>query len=62
LIVCCEEKEVDAMDGIVFAYERSIKLMEWKSVGKVLITSVHAAGEIHKTEGIAQAEALADKF
>jgi multimeric flavodoxin WrbA len=62
LIVCCEEKEIDAMDGIVFAYARTTKLIEWKSVGEVLITSVHAPGDIHKTNGIAQAEALADKF
>jgi multimeric flavodoxin WrbA len=62
LMVCCAEDDVAVMDGIVFAYKHTIELMEWKSVGVVLIPSVHNPDDIHKTDGIAQAAALADKF
>lgn len=62
LIVCCEEKDTATLDGIRFSYQRTIDLMEWKSVGEVLVTSVAAAGDVKKTDGIAQAEELANKF
>jgi len=62
LISCCAEDDVAVMDGIVFAYKHTTELMEWKSVGEVLVPSVHNPGDIQKTDGIAQAAALVDKF
>lgn len=61
LMVSCEG-EVEPMEGIRFSYKHTIELLKWKSVGEVLIPNVHALGDIQKTDGIAQAEALADKF
>ena len=62
LMVCCEEEAVSALDGIRFAYQHTIDLLEWKSVGEVLVTSANAVGDVYKTDGPARAEALADKF
>ena len=62
LIVCCEEDDVSVMDGIKFPYEKSIGLLNWKSVGEVLIPGVLNVGDINKTDGLKQAAALADKF
>lgn len=39
---------------------KSIKFMEWDSVGEVAISEVDLPGDIHKTDGIAQSIKLAD--
>ena len=62
LIACCEEEDVSAMDGIVIPYERIIGLLEWKSVGTVLIPGVGEPDDIHKTDGVEKAIELAKKF
>ena len=62
LIACCEEDDVSVMDGIKFPYEKSIALLNWKSVGEVLIPGVLNVGDIDKTDGVKQSAALADKF
>lgn len=62
LLGCCEEDEDSAFDAMRFIYERSISLLQWTSVGEVLITSVAGPGDIVNTNGIKQAEALAEKF
>ena len=48
LIACCEE--------------RTAALNKWKMVGEVLIPGVLNVGDIHKTDGCAQAAALADRI
>lgn len=60
LIACCEERDESAFDGLRFAYERSVALLEWENVGEVLVPGVNAAGDIEKTDGCARAAALAE--
>ena len=60
-MACCAER-VECMEGICFAYKHTVELMGWKSVREVLVPSVHMPGDIYKTDGIAQAEILADMF
>lgn len=62
LIVCCEDKDIPMFDGIRFSYKQTTDLLQWKSVGEVLVPSVAAPGDIYKTNGLEQAIALADKF
>lgn len=62
LICCCEEHELNVMDGISLPYDRIVALMKWEPVGKVLIPGVLEEGAVDKTDGCAQAVALADKF
>lgn len=62
IITCCEEEDVSVMDGVRIPIERSAALMKWKMVGEVLIPGVLNVGDIEKTDGIAQAEALAEKI
>lgn len=62
LIACCEEDDMTVLDGVRIPYERTAALLGWKSVGEVLISGVLAAGEIEKTDGKAQAAALAKKI
>ena len=62
LIACCEETDPAILDGIRIPYERTAALNKWTDVGQVLIPGVLEAGAIHKTDGEAQAAALADKF
>ena len=62
MIVCCEEAEMDVMDGVRIPLERSAALMKWKMVGEVLVPGVLNAGDISKTDGCEQAAALAGKF
>ena len=62
LITCCEEEDMSVMDGVRIPLERSAALMKWKMVGEVLIPGVLNVGAIEKTDGCAQAAALADKI
>ena len=62
VITCCEEEDMSVMDGVRIPLERSAALLKWKMVGEVLIPGVLKVGDIGKTDGCAQAAALADKF
>jgi len=62
LICCCEEHDMSVMDGIRIPMERTAALLKWNIVGEILIPGVLEEGDINKTDGCAQAAALADKF
>ncbi len=62
LITCCEEEDMTVMDGVRIPLERTAALNKWKMVGEVLVPGVLNAGDIAKTDGCAQAAALADKI
>lgn len=62
LITCCEEEDMSVMDGVRVPLERSAALLKWKVVGEVLVPGVLKVGDIEKTDGYAQAAALADKI
>ncbi|MDE6085699.1 MAG: flavodoxin family protein [Muribaculaceae bacterium] len=62
LICCCEEHDASMMDGVRIPMERTAALLNWDIVGEVLVPGVFAEGDIDKTDGCAQASALADKF
>jgi len=62
LITCCEEEDMSVMDGVRIPIERSAALMKWHMAGEVLIPGVLNVGDIAKTDGCAQAAALADKI
>ncbi len=62
VITCCEEEDMSVMDGVRIPLERTAALVNWKMVGEVLVPGVLEAGTIEKTDGCAQAAALADKF
>lgn len=62
LIACCGDEELDTFDGMKFAYEKTIGLLKWNSVGEVLIPAANDIGDIENTDGKAQAAALAAKF
>ena len=62
LITCCEEDDIAVLDGIRIPFERTAALNKWTVVGEVLVPGIYAVGDVDKTDGIAQAAALADKF
>ena len=62
LIACCEEEDLSVLDGVRIPIERSAALLKWNMAGEILIPGVLNAGDIEKTEGCAQAAALADKI
>ncbi|MDE6614882.1 MAG: flavodoxin family protein [Clostridia bacterium] len=60
LITCCEEDDMSVMDGVRIPYEKTIELLQWKSIGEVLIPGVLNVGDINKTDGCQKAAALAN--
>lgn len=62
LITCCEEDDPAVMDGVRVPIERTAALIKWNMVGEVLVPGVLEAGAIDKTDGCAQAAALAERF
>ena len=62
IIACCEEEDMTVLDGVRIPMERTAALNKWKMVGEVLIPGVLNTGDIDKTDGCAQAAALAEKI
>ena len=62
LIACCEEDDMSVLDGVRIPVERSAALVKWHMAGEVLIPGVLNPGDIEKTDGCAQAAALAEKI
>ena len=53
---------MSVMDGVRIPMERTAALLKWDMVGEVLVPGVLEAGAIEKTDGCAQAAALAEKI
>ena len=62
LICCCEEEDPAILDGVRIPFERTAALNKWTVAGEVLVPGVFSVGDIDKTDGTAQATALADRF
>ena len=62
IIACCEEEDMTVLDGVRIPMERTAALNKWKMVGEVLVPGVLNTVDIEKTDGCAQAAALADKI
>ncbi|MGI6679083.1 MAG: flavodoxin family protein [Dehalobacterium sp.] len=62
LLVCCAEQDASAMEGILFSYQRTVSLVEWQSLGEVMIPGVLHPGEVKNTDGLQKAAALANAF
>lgn len=62
LITCCEEEDMSVMDGVRIPIERTAAFIKWNMIGEVLIPGVLEVGAIDKTDGCAQAAALAEKI
>lgn len=62
LICCCEEDDQAVLDGVRLPIERTAALNGWTMVGSVCVGGVMEIGDIDKTDGCAQAAALADKI
>lgn len=59
IIACCEEEDMAVLDGVRMPIERTAALLKWHMLGEVLIPGVYLPGDIDKTDGCAQAAALA---
>ena len=62
LIACCEEEDPAILDGVRIPFERTAALNKWAVAGEVLVPGVFSVGDIDKTDGIARATTLADRF
>ncbi|MDE5750472.1 MAG: flavodoxin family protein [Duncaniella sp.] len=62
LICCCEEHDAALLDGITVPMRHTADLLKWEIVGEVLVPGVFHEGDVAKTDGCAQAAALAEKF
>lgn len=60
LITCCEEDDVNVMDGVRIPIERSAALLNWKMIGEVLVPGVLNPKDVEKTDGLEKAIALAN--
>ena len=62
VITCCEEEDDKVLDGVTMPLKRSADLIKWNLVGEVRVTGVLKVGDIDRTDGCKQAEALAEKI
>lgn len=62
LIACAADDDPTVFDGLNFAYDKTVELLGWTTVGRVTVPGVSGEGDIHHTDGIRRAAALAEKF
>ena len=62
LIACWEESDLSVLDGVRIPIERTAALLNWNTVGEVLIPGVLNPHDIDQTDGCRQAAALAEKI
>lgn len=62
LICCCEEHDMNVMDGVRIPMERTAALLKWNLAGEVLIPGVLNEGDINNTNGCQLAAELVHKF
>ena len=62
VITCCEEDDDKVLDGVTMPLKRSADLIKWNLVGEVRVTGVLKVGDVDRTDGCKQAEALAEKI
>lgn len=62
LICCCEEHDMNVMDGVRIPMERTAALLKWNLAGEVLIPGVLNEGDINSTNGCQLAAELVHKF
>lgn len=60
LFAACADQEDDTFDGMVFAYEKTISLMQGTNAGELLYPAVYDPGEILSTDAKEQIEKLAE--
>lgn len=62
LLSCCGDEEMEAFDGILFAYRKTIGLMQGENAGEILIPGLYPPGAVRETDAEAQIKALAEKL
>lgn len=62
LLSACGDEESDTFDGMVFAYEKTIALMQGTNAGELLYPEIYDPGEILSTDAKEKIEDLADKL
>ncbi|MCH4181159.1 MAG: flavodoxin family protein [Atopobiaceae bacterium] len=60
LLTCCMDEDESTMNGVRFAFERSVKLMGWDVIGEVLAAGVGAKGDAQAKGACDKSAALAD--
>ncbi|OOM19136.1 hypothetical protein CLOBE_54480 [Clostridium beijerinckii] len=58
LIVCGEEKDESAFDGIISTYKRISAYQQWTDVGTLIVPGVLNKGDVLSTNYIVQAEMM----
>lgn len=61
LISCCEE-DITTFDSVLMEFNKSMELLKAPSVANVLVPNCCEIGAINKTDGVARAAELAEKF
>ena len=62
LLSCCGDEDMEAFDGILFAYRKTIGLMQGENAGEILIPGLYPPGAVRETDAEAQIKALAEKL
>lgn len=62
LIACCEDDPVETFDGMLFAYRKTIALLNCISVGEVLVPGIKADGNVMETDAPKKVRQLVKKF
>lgn len=62
LMACCEDDDMEAFEGLVFSYKKSMGLLKCEDMGQLLVKNVHKSGAILSTDACDKARELAGKL
>lgn len=62
LLACCGDAEPDIFDGMVFAYRKTVELMQGENAGEILVSGIYPPGTVRDTDAEKQIHALVKKL
>jgi multimeric flavodoxin WrbA len=58
LMVCAEESDQAAFEGLTRSWDMIMKLLSWTEKGRLIVPGVHDAGDINRTNSLEKAKAI----
>lgn len=60
LLVCGEDININAFDGIILTYKQLVNYLDWEDKGQIIVPNVRKIGDINTSSAIIQAKEMGE--
>ena len=60
LLVCGEDININAFDGIILTYKQLVNYLDWEDKGQIIVPNVRKIGDINTSSAIVQAKEMGE--